>query len=355
MERGPMNRTNFACEAGPQSRKSSYAPASCKPRLLAGPSLRPGQRRIVGLVAAHPPLRLGNNRPSRHQCSRRLSGGFRRCPRRRTATPKPGGAHRCRIPRRFPHRRHPRRGGHSLHPSSSNPQPYAIPLRRRTRRSPATAFRRRIRRPHTPACRKRPSRASRASPAAHLPRPRQPLPAAGTMAPASRSPRRRPLPSHPERRQRRQYPSPRRESRPPAQSQPRRLRRNRTARRARLHRQSQSAKHGPACPGGSRSQSGSGNALLSLRACEKSLRASKKSCPRTPDPLTFHPSADRFFDRRCSMERAVSSVVERLLHTQEVAGSNPAPRTICLFLAAQVAAVRRAKPAKKNSNGSNAE
>jgi hypothetical protein len=27
--------------------------------------------------------------------------------------------------------------------------------------------------------------------------------------------------------------------------------------------------------------------------------------------------------------RAISSVVERLLHTQEVAGSNPASRTIC--------------------------
>jgi hypothetical protein len=32
-----------------------------------------------------------------------------------------------------------------------------------------------------------------------------------------------------------------------------------------------------------------------------------------------------------STSRAVSSVVERLLHTQEVAGSNPAPRIFFLF------------------------
>gem|GEM_PF-3425971 len=32
---------------------------------------------------------------------------------------------------------------------------------------------------------------------------------------------------------------------------------------------------------------------------------------------------------------AVSSVVERLLHTQEVAGSNPAPRTICTGIISQ--------------------
>jgi hypothetical protein len=41
----------------------------------------------------------------------------------------------------------------------------------------------------------------------------------------------------------------------------------------------------------------------------------------------------RYFSRalfcRLLKIRAISSVVERLLHTQEVAGSNPASRTIC--------------------------
>src|SRR4029434_205366 len=35
---------------------------------------------------------------------------------------------------------------------------------------------------------------------------------------------------------------------------------------------------------------------------------------------------------RSLISRAISSVVERLLHTQEVAGSNPASRTICYHL-----------------------
>ena len=37
-----------------------------------------------------------------------------------------------------------------------------------------------------------------------------------------------------------------------------------------------------------------------------------------------------FLPEKFSVCRAVSSAVERLLHTQEVAGSNPAPRTTLL-------------------------
>jgi hypothetical protein len=40
---------------------------------------------------------------------------------------------------------------------------------------------------------------------------------------------------------------------------------------------------------------------------------------------------DRAIFCRRSKTGAISSVVERLLHTQEVAGSNPASRTIFLF------------------------
>src|SRR4029434_9462525 len=39
---------------------------------------------------------------------------------------------------------------------------------------------------------------------------------------------------------------------------------------------------------------------------------------------------------RSLISRAISSVVERLLHTQEVAGSNPASRTICGISTSQI-------------------
>src|SRR6516162_9150712 len=50
----------------------------------------------------------------------------------------------------------------------------------------------------------------------------------------------------------------------------------------------------------------------------------------SPTQYHLHPSGDELSSKFQSF-RAISSGVERLLHTQEVAGSNPASRTILLL------------------------
>jgi hypothetical protein len=70
-----------------------------------------------------------------------------------------------------------------------------------------------------------------------------------------------------------------------------------------------------------------GNNLRMCRAGPRALISISTKSLLTPHELGLQPLSLVLFSG-FSVSRAISSVVERLLHTQEVAGSNPASRTI---------------------------